>query len=242
MYQMPAGSHTLLRRVDTDFVNLNTIAAHAGTPLPVWSTIPNATTVTAGSSWVLGTWVSLPAAQVYVHDHCPSGTSLDVFLSDRLHEHFPSLLQAHRQTTLPHPHALHFGAPFGLALHSHLQSDVASILPSPSVPSSCDGSFDFVPEVNVSSGSRSVEDFPLSPSEQEMFHALCWEEDSLPHLTSPQGASSRSSSPSPPKSAREERQGLRRSKRVADAIAYQPPQSSRVRSRRKGSGSRNSDS
>ncbi|KAJ7905312.1 hypothetical protein B0H14DRAFT_2659810 [Mycena olivaceomarginata] len=91
VYQMTLRTQTLLRRLDTDFVNLSPIVAFSNTPYPVLSTIPNATVISRGSAAVKGTWVPLAAAQAYVRDHpLPDGV-LDL---GQFGAHFGSTLQA----------------------------------------------------------------------------------------------------------------------------------------------------
>ncbi|TFK26388.1 hypothetical protein FA15DRAFT_615866 [Coprinopsis marcescibilis] len=93
VYQMVLGSFHFLRRIDTDFVNLSPIVAYTRSPLPVITTIPNATVVAKGSHSVSGVWIPLPAAQAYIKDHPAKDGEFDQFLSHRLHERFPSALQ-----------------------------------------------------------------------------------------------------------------------------------------------------
>lgn len=115
------GPFQLLRRIDSDFVNLSPIIAYSGTAGIPTSTaaagdsgiseqtetpptaapssanvVTNATVITSGSPEICGTWVTLAAAQAYVRDHLPSGIArrgLEQFLSDTLVEKFPSALQ-----------------------------------------------------------------------------------------------------------------------------------------------------
>ena len=133
------GPFQLLRRIDSDFVNLSPIIAYSGTAgltssaaatdntndsgntkldtgnsiststnpsSPTASSSPlnvvtNATVITSGSPEICGTWVTLAAAQAYARDHLAAGTgsesdnarALEVFLSDRLVDKFPSALQ-----------------------------------------------------------------------------------------------------------------------------------------------------
>lgn len=97
------GPFQLLRRIDSDFVNLSPIIAYSGTAgIPTPSTaavdndvseradnsrqssprsspsspsnvVTNATVITSGSPEICGTWVTLAAAQAYVRDHLSSG-------------------------------------------------------------------------------------------------------------------------------------------------------------------------
>ncbi|KAI0670549.1 hypothetical protein C8Q78DRAFT_975828 [Trametes maxima] len=87
VYQMTLDSSTLLRRIDTDFVNITSIAQRFGT---VCTSVPNAVIVTGASPTVCGTWVPLEAAQAATHGE----SILDTFLSDDLRSLFPSSLNA----------------------------------------------------------------------------------------------------------------------------------------------------
>ncbi|KAJ3867765.1 hypothetical protein EV359DRAFT_33738 [Lentinula novae-zelandiae] len=107
VYQSSLGPHTLLRRIDTDFVNLTPIIEYAQTPYPI-SAISGATTVTKGRQEVQGVWVPLEAMQLYVQDCITSRPStsspdpvaiLDIFLSNSLVERFPTALREFVRTT-----------------------------------------------------------------------------------------------------------------------------------------------
>ncbi|GAW08448.1 hypothetical protein LENED_010507 [Lentinula edodes] len=107
VYQSSLGPHTLLRRIDTDFVNLTPIIKYAQTPYPI-SAISGATTVTKGRQEVQGVWVPLEAMRLYAQDcitNRPSTSSpdpvaiLDIFLSDSLVERFPTALREFVRTT-----------------------------------------------------------------------------------------------------------------------------------------------
>ncbi|KAF9476594.1 hypothetical protein BDN70DRAFT_159673 [Pholiota conissans] len=102
VYQMILGAFQLLRRIDTDFVNLAPILAIAGAALSANEVPVNAMVVTKGSPEICGTWVPLAAAQAYVQTHLADATgkcaeadrdALRVFLSDTLVELFPPALQ-----------------------------------------------------------------------------------------------------------------------------------------------------
>jgi hypothetical protein len=111
VYQMTLGPYLLLRRIDTDFVNLTPIVEWCGKGrgYPVLSTIPNAVVVWRGwgSEKVCGVWVPLEVAQSYVKDlntcltNAVGGETtqgLDVFLSNELVEQFPSALKDFHRT------------------------------------------------------------------------------------------------------------------------------------------------
>jgi hypothetical protein len=91
------GPFQLLRRIDSDFVNLSPIIAYSGTAgvatptvgasatlngdecssrssppsssAPSMNVVTNATVITSGSPEICGTWATLAAAQAYVRDH-----------------------------------------------------------------------------------------------------------------------------------------------------------------------------
>jgi len=241
------GSFSLLRRIDTDFVNLSPIVACSGAPYPVLNTIPNATVVAKGSPTVSGTWVPLSAAQAYVRDHPFQGGPLAIFLSDVLFERFPTALQDFHRSSTPGRLLNHFGPPFGstlqatqLFVHTDAPSWIGWIAEEPQSvpagpPSSSDKDCDEV-------------DIPLSATEQEIFHALCdspdWDKENTPsprvmatdEKMAVQELETTQPEVGPRAEVRSERRErpLRRSKRVADALAAQ----CRVRPTRRG-GSRN---
>ncbi|KAF8160593.1 hypothetical protein BJ912DRAFT_1100196 [Pholiota molesta] len=126
VYQMMLGAFQLLRRIDTDFVNLAPILAIAGAALSANEVPPNAMVVTKGSPEICGTWVPLAAAQEYVQTHlagaagkCVEGEldALRVFLSDTLVERFPQALQDFHRAT-PARSLNHFGPPFTSTLQA----------------------------------------------------------------------------------------------------------------------------
>lgn len=270
VYQMMLGSFLLLRRIDTDFVNLSPIVAYSRAPYPVLSTIPNATVISKSSPVVSGTWVPLSAAQAYVRDHPLSGGVLDVFLSDVLFERFPKALQDFHRTSTPGRMLKQFGPHFGSTLQAVAQLGAgaeshSAVVAVPEVSASASAAAAAAGWAQESShspfsyaviqppGADEVEETPLNETEQEIFHELCafadWEKEKekdwapcsdgemvldvevtedlefeVAAATSPSDAamdvaSERSDRP------------LRRSKRVADAIAAR----TRTRSRRRGS-------
>ncbi|KAJ7738493.1 hypothetical protein DFH07DRAFT_82874 [Mycena maculata] len=219
VYQMTLGTHALLRRLDTDFVNLSPIVSFSGTPYPVLSTISNATVVSRGSSTVAGTWVPLAAAQAYARDHPLPNGLLDVFLSDTLFERFPSALQDFHKSSSSGRTLNQFGPHFGSTLQAtqlcgqneRREPDISSLL---------------APAFSPAPPSSAVElEQPLSSTEQEMFRQLCvttdWDKDAGGRLSPPPSPLSDVPGDSDdPADALPERSGrqLRRSKRVADAI------------------------
>jgi len=238
------GSYLLLRRIDTNFVNISPIVAHASTPHPVVSTIANAVTVTRGSLAVSGTWVPLPAAQAYIRDHpVLQGGPYDIFLSDALSERFPPALQEFNKSSAPGRTLNHFGPHFGSTLQASqlsCQTEAQSVsnLVSRSVSETTPLTPDFP---SAASMEDSYEEMmcPLNAEEQEIFREICDVPDSDKENSRPCSPVRCIAEPTRPCHEPTAPHGdrdrpLRRSKRVADAIAAQ----SRSRTRR--GGSRNS--
>ncbi|KAK0228335.1 hypothetical protein IW262DRAFT_1263733 [Armillaria fumosa] len=241
VYRTTIGEYTVLRRIDTDFVNLTPISAYSHGPQPVLSTIASAVVISKGSPLIQGTWVPLDVAQAYVCDHpvtnvspptTPTRTSssslsqpglLDVFLSDDLYQQFPDAIREfvkHSRKTRP--------PGFGKGFVSMMQAREVATQVNVALEEKP------LPTLGMVLNEHKTEavvkyDEPLSATEQEMFHALCvnleWEQDAegissdLPVVSNPPPAE-----PGPPKDV--DPRPLRRSKRVA-AIA------SRTRSRRR---------
>jgi len=271
------GPSLLLRRIDTDFVNLSPIVAYSGAPHPVLSSIPNANNI-KGSPAISGTWVPLAAAQTFVKAHPLPGGALDVFLSDILVERFPSALQDFHRSNTPGRLLNQFGRQFASTLQATTQLSVQSEVQGMHPQQVWDSRHGWVQQETSSlpvtgvfgmSGmlaedTREVVVEPLSASEQKLFHELCvipeWDQepvvesmqvdkmeaasalgeasiavpgivalpiDEIAPATAP-------SAPAPPKEvpSRSDRP-LRRSKRVAEAIAAQPQTPTRAPSRRR---------
>ena len=266
---MILGAFQLLRRIDTDFVNLSPIVAYSGSPHPVLSIIANATIVTKGSPEVSGTWVPLPAAQAYVKEHLGGDLALDIFLSDALVERFPSALQDFYRSNAPARSLNQFGKPF----ESTLQAAKLEVQTDNGTPVCWDSRFGWIHDESSSStsatgpfaltaslaiGGKQAEpvEVPLSATEQEIFQELCvipdWDRepsecaedamvldvDSRPPREEDVAVTATATVTRKERSDRP----LRRSKRVADALAAAQqaplPQPSRTRSHK--GGSRNS--
>ncbi|KAG7452716.1 uncharacterized protein BT62DRAFT_22170 [Guyanagaster necrorhizus] len=243
VYRTTIGEYTVLRRIDTDFVNLTPISAYSHGPQPVLSTIASAIVISKGSPLIQGTWVPLDVAQAYVCDHpvasvspptTPTRTSssssslsqsglLDVFLGDNLYQQFPDAIREfvkHSRKTRP--------PGFGKGFVSMIQArEVATQFnvaleekPLPTLDTVLD---EQKPRAVIRY------DEPLSATEQEMFHALCvnleWEKDPV-ETSSDLLMTSIQPPPEPERPKDVDTRPLRRSKRVA-AIA------SRTRSRRR---------
>ena len=187
VYQMMLGAFQLLRRIDTDFVNLSPIAAYSAAPLHP-STIPNATVVTKGSPEVCGTWVPLAAAQAYVQEHISgkAAQGLEVFLSETLVERFPPALQDfHRSAVVRGLNQ--FGRHFNSTLQAadwEVQTE-GGASPAPyhqHAVSALATSYMIGFGERHATADKAV-DVPLSATEQELFHELCvipdWDKENV---------------------------------------------------------------
>ncbi|KAJ3844498.1 hypothetical protein F5878DRAFT_525671 [Lentinula raphanica] len=247
VYRSSLGPYTLLRRIDTDFVNLTPILEYAQTPQPM-TVIPGATTVRKGRQEIQGFWVPLEAMRLYVQDcitNRPSTSSsnplaiLDIFLSDTLVERFPTALRAFVRSIKTNNDSFgkHFGKSFGEGDTQISSSSVGT--PNPTMMAAVAAKDrmhvdeELLPPPSMSFGvSMSIgpsAEVPLSDTEEKIFDEFCvnleWDQEEkgdvnvqLQPLTSakstlvvvPKADVTRSSSTSG---------SLRRSKRVADALA-----------------------
>ncbi|KAF5331146.1 hypothetical protein D9619_005740 [Psilocybe cf. subviscida] len=133
VYQMMLCAFQLLRRIDTDWVNLSPIIALAGASpadfLESDTLTGAAVVITKGSPQVCGTWVPLTIAQQFVNRHStnlaaktPSGetailAALEVFLSDNLVKLFPPALEEFHRTVTRAP-LQQFGKHFASTLQA----------------------------------------------------------------------------------------------------------------------------
>jgi hypothetical protein len=205
---MTLGTSLLLRRIDTDFVNLSPIANYLG--LLPWSlsSIPSAVVVSKGSTTVTGTWVPLASAQAFVRERPLPHGLLDIFLSDTLFERFPPALQDFHLSNTPGRLLNQFGPHFKSTADVHRPSplSIRTDLPLPlswpmtlSLPRSnveiehrIDPALEWdvqndnpMPIVHVlSEEPQQLLDTPLSATEQEMFSAFClipdWDKENSP--------------------------------------------------------------
>ncbi|KAI0637139.1 hypothetical protein C8Q77DRAFT_550425 [Trametes polyzona] len=246
VYQMTLGSSLVLRRVDTDFVNIAPIAQHLGVACP---SVSAAVTVMGGSPAVRGTWVPLEVA----HTVAEGKPILEAFLSKDLRSYFPpSLNSLHpgddRKSTYPE-----YGHQFQSASEARRQSMTSHRLELP--PREFEVSWEdhlsthppFILATSAIDGHRPVtEEAPppvveaLSPTEEAMFHVLCadpeWEEATSPTPTEEMRAAEAVDAtvvPSRPIDGGDASQDrpLRRSKRVANTATTR----SRTRSSKRGS-------
>lgn len=200
MYQMTIGSTLLLRRLDTDFVNLGPIINHFNIPVPRMASIPNAITITHGSTFVCGTWVPLAEARAFVAEHPVCGDVLDVFLSDSLSERFPPALQEFHRSGARGWLLTQFGPSFrssfdGRVPFSPRKRDVLPHDDGPAWESpryKTESFFISSPKKSnfeVEFEDDSVMETPLSPTEQEVFQTLVdfagWESSPTPLTARP---------------------------------------------------------
>ncbi|KAF7295085.1 hypothetical protein MIND_01046800 [Mycena indigotica] len=235
VYQTTIGNVVLLRRLDTDFVNLTPIAAVSRVSLPHPNTIPNATVISRGSTAVCGVWVPLSAAQTFVRTHPSQAKTLNTFLSDRLASRFPSALNKWKEDAPKGPNLGVFGQHFGSTVQPTTlcgdgdggELDVASLLTSvtPNFPVTA-----------VPSGSSP--ELPLSSTEQQIFRELCvtteWDHDVESAPSSPLSdipLDDNDLPPPPPPIIERAARQLRRSKRVADSNKVTPTCRGRGRGR-----------
>jgi len=214
---MTLGSAPLLRRIDTDFVNLSPVIKYLGLSTPPLTALPNAIVISNSSSSVTGTWVPLSTAQTFVKDRpLPLGL-LDIFLSNSLFERFPPALHDFHRSNTPGRLLNKFGPHFKSTLDQRHSSQLTIRTGAPfreegRSPWEREPVSDWDVEDHLlsihpplglthamhptSSEVADVVETPLSSTEQEMFHTLCaiqdWEkEGSVPPMTT---------SPSPPES------------------------------------------
>ncbi|KAK7466960.1 hypothetical protein VKT23_004024 [Stygiomarasmius scandens] len=245
VYQTSLGQYILLRRIDTDFVNLSPILTYARSPHPVLTTIPGAAVVTKGSPHVQGMWVPLPAARAYVKDHplrAPQeAVSVDLFLSDSLVERFPSALRdfvfGERQANLTGQFGKSFGESDRAATPAALAMSAMSLASRATDDDNSASRYQLSSLAPLSLSPTLPP--PLSATEEKIFDELCvnleWENDNPdpagpPTFDSPPSSPLSSCPPSPeippvplplPSHARtrstETNKPLRRSRRVAEA-------------------------
>ncbi|KIJ17363.1 hypothetical protein PAXINDRAFT_168057 [Paxillus involutus ATCC 200175] len=237
VYQTMLGSTPLLRRIDTDFVNLSTILFHLSLPTP--SPLPHAcVTVCHPALSINGVWAPLGVACLYAHG-LPEGIK-SIFLSDELVMRFPTALQDFHNRSAPGRLLNQFGPHFCASLPSpgpgnlpvpkfdrtriekeavwEAAADVGPVEESLlTIPPPFNHALAALHPFISPEGGTNTPETPLSPTEQEMFRALCvhpdWEmEQESESMNTGSGLEAELALP------RNERP-LRRSKRVADAAA-----------------------
>ncbi|KAH0830522.1 hypothetical protein J3R83DRAFT_1974 [Lanmaoa asiatica] len=238
VYQTMLGSTLLLRRIDTDFVNLSTILSHLSLSPP--SPLPNAcVNVSHPSLSIDGIWAPLSVARLYAHGLSKGIES--IFLSDDLVMRFPTALQDFYQKSTSGRLLNQFGPQFNASLSSpgvgnalhipHLDhgksvkedvwegSTETGLVEEPllAIPPSVNLALAALHPSTSTKEVTALPEMPLSPTEQEIFHALCvhpdWETEEA--ATSGNGGKADAA----PKHSPSKGRPLRRSRRVADAVA-----------------------
>lgn len=194
VYEMCLDSSAILRRVDTDFVNISPLLRNFDMTVPDLSGMQSSTVVSKGSPAVCGTWVPLACAQALFHNR----DSLDVFLSDDLHKRFPQALQDFHSSSSHERSLARFGPNFQSTQEAKKQflGSFRVELPARPVYPSVEDEEDPIAEspweahwhllhlrdapLPEPTETQAVPETPLSPAEEEMFHVLCsvpdWEE------------------------------------------------------------------
>ncbi|KAI6106411.1 hypothetical protein EV401DRAFT_2008791 [Pisolithus croceorrhizus] len=229
VYQTTLGSTALLRRIDTDFVNLSVILSHLSSSVPV-SPAPRVASVSfigylrsMGSGYHLallgrmrrGSQTSFPSALQDFHKNSTPGRMLNqfgpLFKSSTPNNSLSSVPVLEREQTRIDKEVT-WEAPLDVVLEEPLVR----------IPPSFDVAFAALrPEAPVEDATREM---PLSQSEQEMFHALCvcpdWEDGKDIEVADAKGST---------EGCGKEEKPLRRSRRVANAAAARSCASLRTR-------------
>lgn len=238
MYQTILGSTLLLRRIDTDFVNLSTILSHLSLSPP--SPLPDScVNVSHPSLSIDGIWAPLSVARLYSSDLPEEVES--IFLSNNLVMRFPTALQDFHQKSASGRSLNQFGPNFNASLCSPgaghpldmsqrddgrsakeevwegsietvLEESLLAIPPSVNLALAA-----LHPPMSTAEVTPSPE-IPLSPTEEEMFRTLCvhpdWETEEGGMAGTRGKADTTPILHGPPRE-----RPLRRSRRVANAVA-----------------------
>ena len=219
MYTLDLGSHQLLRRFDTDFVNLTRIAESLGTSLSSFGPDLPGMDLVEGCASILGIWVPLGCAQEFVRTQPLVPDTLEAFLSNTLYEDFPSsirnLYRSHDRLRL----LRQLGPPFRSMVERQHSLSIDDTARKTDVDT---------PIPPFSEGTTL--DTPLSVKEAEIFQTLCacpyWDApspspatDPKPEKRKPEGKRPRTAEP---QSRAVKNPPLRRSRRVAESLALRP--------------------
>ena len=218
MYELVLGPHQLLRRFDTDFVNLTRIAECLETsPSLPGPDLPGRDLV-EGCPSILGIWVPLRYAQEFVQSQSPVPDILKTFLSNTLYEDFPSSI---RNLYRSHDYLRslqQLGPPF----RSMVERQPSLSIDGTARQTEMDT---FVPPFPEGTAL----DTPLSVREEEIFQTLC----ACPDWDVPSPSPATESKPEKRKTEKRPRTAerpscatkalpLRRSRRVAESLASRP--------------------
>ncbi|KAI0317819.1 hypothetical protein OF83DRAFT_1119451 [Amylostereum chailletii] len=176
VYQMTVAGVRLLRRIDSDFVNVTALAAALEAAVP--PVPPTGVDVVRGADEVVdGTWVPLTTASAFAggrrREEAPDG--LDAFLAVDLHARFPNTLQAfHREKTRQRASG-RFGPPFARARGEVGWRSVPEAVEMEVEPWE-GGEMEEEEEgrgLHVDVELAKDVESPLSPTEEAMFQTLC---------------------------------------------------------------------
>ncbi|KAF9653148.1 hypothetical protein BDM02DRAFT_2168189 [Thelephora ganbajun] len=219
VYELVLGPHQLLRRFDTDFVNLTRIAECLGaSPSSFGPDLPRRELV-EGCPSILGIWAPLNCAREFMHTQSLVPDVLEAFLSNTLYEDFPcSIRNLYR--SYDHLRSLQqLGPPFRSMVEHQ---------PSLSIDDTT-GQTEIDTLVLPFSEGTTL-DTPLSVREEEIFQTLCacpdWDVPSPSPVAEPKPEKRKIDEKRPSATQRPSRTtkvpALRRSKRVAEALASRP--------------------
>lgn len=213
VYELVLGPHQLLRRFDTDFVNVTRVAECLGVPPSFGPEVPRRELV-EGCPPILGIWVPLNHAQELVRKQALVPDALKAFLSNTLYEDFPSSIRNLHRSHEYLRSLQQLGPPFRSMVERQ---------PSLSIG-------DTTAQTTLPSHEGATLDTPLSVREEEIFQTLCacpdWDAPSPGPVADPKPKERQAGEKRAPVVQRPSRTTktppLRRSKRVAEALASRP--------------------
>lgn len=237
---MTLGSSLILRRIDTDFINISPLIDFLGIESPPLSSVPNVVIVSHGSAAVCGSWIPVAVARELIGEQ----PLVNVFLSDQLNERFPPALQEFHRSNMHGRSLQQFGSQFRSTVEAKRESQSSFKLELPPRYSEAgwekglssawdveDHLLSVHPPFAIAAAMRgtaapATEDVlelqtPLSPTEEAIFQTLCLDSDWEP--TPAQSPEIEEVSESPlSKEAPAGDRILRRSRRVANASSSRP--------------------
>jgi len=245
IYQLIIDSYPLLRRFDTDFVNLSRIADYLRLPLSLLDSVAFGKEVLGGCPLIRGKWVPLDRAREFVGEYADTHPVLETFLSGDLHKQFPPCVMALYLSSQDTRSSNQFGQPFRSMVHDARPRMSIDDLLEASTPwergrwEDDDHFISIHPSLGIKSNDiptpifeeQTAPETALSPIEQEIFQSLCGSPEWDPPVSAPTDDVEKEMEDVP---VIEDKSGcsgrtrnLRRSKRVADIASK-----SRTRSRR----------
>ncbi|THH33020.1 hypothetical protein EUX98_g1167 [Antrodiella citrinella] len=189
VYQMASGSSILLRRIDTDYVNVSVIQDTLGIDVSA-STQADAAIVSQGSAAVCGVWLPLTTARRLLADE----PLVHAFLSDDVGRNISSTVDELRMSAAHHRGPSQFGRLFSSTVEAKRESLSSHRLDLPLRDTSWDARKESpwevedhllsihplfaimstgVPNVSALPTTDTEVETPLSPTEEEMFRTLC---------------------------------------------------------------------